>query len=390
MKLWKVFLKSLREQARDLLTLSLSVILAPCFVILYWLFFPSSGSTMYDVLVINNDLAIEMGDGSSFSAGEDLIKALLEVTYADGQPILDINLSDDKYTALAKLEDRKVEVLLIIPETFSETVLAFQEGQEVEPAAVTFMGDLTNPYYPIAAVMANAGLESYVQFITAEERPILVEEIPLGDSEGRTEFEIYVPGMLMFAIVILVFQASMVIAYEVEAGTLKRLIITKVTTFELLGGISSSVIVIGVINFLLAVFTAVALGFTSHGPMWIAILIGVITTVSVIGVGLMVAAFSKTVSQAFIIANFPLVMFMFFTGVAFPVRALPLFTLGNHTYGLYDIFPPTHAVVALNKVMTLGAGLNEVGFELTALVILSVIYFALGVWLFKRNHMKAE
>jgi hypothetical protein len=39
--------------------------------------------------------------------------------------------------------------------------------------------------------------------------------------------------------------------------------------------------------------------------------------------------------------------------------------------------------------MTLGAVLNEVAFELIALVILSILYFALGVWLFKRNQMKA-
>ena len=70
MRLWKVFLKSLREQARDLLTLSLSIVLAPCFVLLYWLFFPSGGSTMYDVMVINADIPIEMGDGSSFSAAK--------------------------------------------------------------------------------------------------------------------------------------------------------------------------------------------------------------------------------------------------------------------------------------------------------------------------------
>jgi ABC-2 type transport system permease protein len=181
----------------------------------------------------------------------------------------------------------------------------------------------------------------------------------------------------------------MVIAYEVESGTLQRLKITKVTTFELLGGISASVIVIGVINLLLAFGTAMALGFHSHGPLWVAILIGVITTISVIGVGLMVAAFSKSVSQAFIIANFPLVFFMFFTGVAFPIPGVALFTLGDHIIGLYDILPPTHAVVALNKVMTLGAGLKEVTFELIALVILSILYFALGVWLFNRNQMKA-
>ncbi|MGD8454858.1 MAG: ABC transporter permease [Anaerolineales bacterium] len=383
MRLWRVFVKSLREQSRDLLTLSLSITLAPVFVFLYWLFFPSGGSTTYDAVVINNDLPI-----AGITAGEDLIAALSEVTYSDGQPILDVHLMEDQTAAETKIKDRKFEVMLVIPEDLSATIHDFQTGVVVEPAAVTFIGDLTNPYYAVAAVMANAGLEGYVQFITGEERPITVEEVPLGDSAGRTEFEIYVPGMLMFSIVILVFEASMVVAYEVESGTLKRLKITKVSTFELLGGISASVILIGVVGLLLAIATALALGFTSHGPLWVAILIGVITTISVIGVGLMIAAFSKTVSQAFIIANFPLVFFMFFTGVVFPIPGVTLFTIAGHPFGLYDFLPPTHAVVALSKVMTLGAGLDEVVFELSALVILSVIYFALGVWLFQRKHMR--
>jgi ABC-2 type transport system permease protein len=66
-----------------------------------------------------------------------------------------------------------------------------------------------------------------------------------------------------------------------------------------------------------------------------------------------------------------------------------LFTLAGHDFGPYDILPPTHAVVALNKVLTLGAGLDEVAFELSALTILSVLYFVIGVLLFKRVHLRS-
>jgi ABC-2 type transport system permease protein len=71
------------------------------------------------------------------------------------------------------------------------------------------------------------------------------------------------------------------------------------------------------------------------------------------------------------------------------VPRVSLFSLGGRTIGLYDILPPTHAVVALNKVLTLGAGLGDVAYELTALLVLSVIYFAAGVWLFQRAHLRA-
>lgn len=43
---------------------------------------------------------------------------------------------------------------------------------------------------------------------------------------------------------------------------------------------------------------------------------------------------------------------------------------------------------ALNKIFTLGAGLGDVAFEMGALVLLSGLYFGLGVWLFQRMHLR--
>ncbi len=141
---------------------------------------------------------------------------------------------------------------------------------------------------------------------------------------------------------------------------------------------------------MLTIATAWALGFRSQGPMWLAIVVGAVTSVSIVGVGLIIASLSRTVTQAFLIANFPLALFMFFSSAVFPVPRVTLFTVAGRAIGLYDILPPTHAVVALNKVLTLGAGLGDVIYELAALLILSVVYFAAGVWLFSRTHLRAD
>jgi ABC-2 type transport system permease protein len=238
-----------------------------------------------------------------------------------------------------------------------------------------------------ASILALSGLETYIQQVTGQTPLIQYSEQPLGDSAARTEFEFYVPGVLVFAIIMLVFMASMAAAHEVEAGTLRRLRLTPMKSFELLGGMSAALILVGVAAELLALVAAVALGFRSQGPFWVAVLIGVITSLSVVGVGLVVACFSRTVTQAFLIANFPLGLFMFFSGAIFPIPKVPLFTIAGHAFGLADILPPTHGVAALNKVFTLGAGFSEVAFELAMLTVLSVMYFALGAWLFQRRQM---
>jgi ABC-2 type transport system permease protein len=139
---------------------------------------------------------------------------------------------------------------------------------------------------------------------------------------------------------------------------------------------------------MLTFLVAMALGFESQGPIWAAIVVGAITAIAVVGVGLIVAAFSKTVSQAFIIANFPLIFFMFFSGAVYPLPRIRFFEVAGRIIGLYDIIPPTHAVVALNKILTLGAGLLEVLYEIISLVLLSALYFAIGIWLFHRRHMR--
>jgi ABC-2 type transport system permease protein len=79
---------------------------------------------------------------------------------------------------------------------------------------------------------------------------------------------------------------------------------------------------------------------------------------------------------------------MFFSGAIYPLPRTALFTLGGHAVAIYDFIPATHAVVALNKVLTLGAGLGQVAYELIALVVLSAVYFAAGVWLFQRRHLR--
>ena len=385
-RLWGIFRKTAREMWRDWLVLSLSIAFAPLFVWAYYLF-TLGGSTTYNVLVINLDQGALSAQGERLEMGEGAIQAMLGVTYANGQPMLKVIRLDDQGQALQKLRDRAAAAFVTLPADFSQIILAMQAGDRSQSIPIAFGGDLTNPYYMTASILALSGLETYIQQATGQQPLIQYLEQPLGSSAARTEFEFYVPGVLVFAIIMLVFMASMAAAREVEGGTLRRLRLTPMKSFELLGGMSAVLILVGVAAELLALLTAVALGFRSQGPLWVAVLVGAVTSLSVVGVGLIVACYSRTVTQAFLIANFPLGLFMFFSGAIFPIPKVSLFSVAGHDFGLADLLPPTHGVAALNKVFTLGAGFREVAFELVMLTILSVIYFVVGAWLFQRRQM---
>ena len=383
MKLLSVFRKSLREQKRDLWVLGLSLAFAPLFVFIYWMMTGASGSTSYGVLVINNDQP--MGE---YRAGEEVLAALRALSYENGAPLLKVSEAVEQEQAETRLRNREAAALVIIPQNFSQTLGAYRDGDTSARADLVFSGDLTNPTYTVAAVMAMTAADNYVREQTQADYPVNLVEIPLGASAARTEFENYVPGLLVLAVVLMVFQAAMTPARDIESGALKRLRLTRLSAFDYLGGTSLWLALVSTLAVGLTFVVAVAFGFRSQGPLWLALLVTILASLSIIGIGLLVACFSKTVAQAFVIANFPLGFLMFLTGAAFPLPRFTLFTLFGRGFSLPDLLPPTHAVVALNKIFTLGAGLGEVTFELAALTVLTLVYFGAGVWLFQRTQMR--
>jgi len=387
LRIWNIFVKCAREQKRDLWLLGLSLAFAPLFVFIYWLMTSTGGSTTYGVLVLNQDRGIVIQKGLIF-AGEELIERMRTFSYENGSPFLKLLVAKNRLEAETKLRNREAAALIIIPADFSNVTQAMKEKQVISPTVLEFIGDLTNPTYTIAAVSVMTVADQYLLEKSGEIRLVTMVESPLGASAARTEFENYMPGLFIFAVVIMIFQAAMMVARECEGGKLIRIRLARISSFELLGGISAWLVIVAILSVVLTYLTALLFGFHSKSPIWLALVITIITCFSIIGIGLIIASFAKTVSHAFVIANFPLGFLMFLTGAVFPLPRSTLFTLFGHAFAMNDILPPTHAVIALNKIFTLGAGLPEVLFEMAALTVLSALYFGVGVVIFHRIHLR--
>ena len=278
MKLFNVFRKCAREQKRDLWVVGLSLAFAPLFVMIYWMMTGATGSTTYSILVINHDQPAALADGTPLSAGLDVEKGLREATYQNGAPFLKVIETTDRAEAETRLRNREAAALVIIPADFSQKLAAFRAGDFSAATNLTFIGDLTNPYYTVAAVMAMTAADSYAQAFTSAPRPVILVEIPLGASAARTEFENYVPGLFVLATILMIFQAAMTPARDIESGVMRRLRLTRLSAFDYLGGTTLWLALISVTSVLLTFATAVAFGFRSQGALWVAILVGVLNS----------------------------------------------------------------------------------------------------------------
>ena len=389
MKFWSVVRKSALEQIRQYWILVLTVSMAPFFVVVYY-FINESSKPHYDILLLNQDQGVETVTGTR-NYGAELIESVGAFQQTRPSLPLTVKLSDDKADAVTQLEGKTADALIILPPTFSQQFHELVHGEEGHgPLTVEFVGDLTYVKYLVSAVWANEIINEIAHKATGIPRPVQIVESGLGVSGQIDEFDLYIPGILILSVIMLMFTATIALVTEVENRTIVRLKLSRLTALEYLSGVSVVQVVIGIISVVLTLAVAILLGFDyAHSP-GLMILIAALTSVSMIAFSLIVAALTKTVNEVLVVGNFPLFLFMFFTGAAFPIQSAPLCTIAGYPVTIQGLMSPTHAIAALNKVMILGLGLRDILPELAALLAITLLYFIIGVWAFRRRHMKVE
>jgi ABC-2 type transport system permease protein len=385
MKLTSVIKKSFKEQIRHFWILVLTISLAPFFVgFYYWV--NEATKPHYDLLILNQDKGVEYLS-EKLNYGQRLLEGAKNYIKSTEIP-LTIKTTDNKAAAIKKVKNKKADALIIIPADFSQQVLDWQKGKAVKSIDLEFIGDLTNINYMVSAIWANEIVNDYVFNTTQKVRPLKIIETSLGISGKIDDFDLYVPGLLIISVIMLMFSATIAIVTEVENKTITRLKLSKVSAFEFLSGVSIIQVLIGIISVLLTLAVAVSLGFDFSGSFWLLILLAVLTSISIIAFSLILAALTKSANEVLIVGNFPLLLFFFFSGAAFPMKARALFTIFGYPVTIQGLMSPSHSIPALKKVMIMNMGLADIIPEIIALVVITIIYFIIGVWAFQRKHMK--
>jgi len=388
MRWYFVFVKGIREQVRDYWILIMIVVMAPLFIFLYFLMV-SPGEVSYDVVLLNQDRGWLL-DGDPVNLGDSLLAALQEMNGEGEMSVLEYTRGEDRETSMEQLRTRAADVLVVIPGNFSVS-LAGETDHPVSPARLELVGDVTSMKYIVGAIWTEEVINSYVLEVTGINLPITWEETTLGHSGDRSEFEMYVPGLLILSIIMIIFSASAAIVREPETRTLERLKISRLRSIEFLGGISLVQIIIALISLVLALLTAISLGYSLiPGSFAFILLIAFLTSLSMISFSLIVAAICRSIKDVAIIGTFPLFLLMFFTGAAFPITGGRLFTISGYDIMLNDILSPTWAVEALNKVLVRGLEARDTIPEMVAIGVLTILYTILGTWAFRARHMKAR
>jgi ABC-2 type transport system permease protein len=304
-----------------------------------------------------------------------LIEALRSECYADGRPVFDVSLVTDPDAAQVALEAREITALVEV-----------SAGAAQRPS-VTVYGDALYGRFYRASVILDEVVQGYADALVGRGTLVQLNEQRYAPAGPENEFDYYAPGMMVFALLMIIPQTAMLVGRELRWGTLRRLRLSGLQAGELLFGISLSQMAVAVVQVLVVFLSALALGYNNHGSLILAIVVGLAISLSAIGLGLIVACFIENDSQAVNFGSTVTMIQVFVSGAFFPLPPLTVFTLLGHPISLFDIFPASHGMLALQQVLNDGAGLGEIGFRLAAIFLLSGIFFVAGVFTFRRLKM---
>jgi len=391
MKPLSVMRKTLRELLRERMTTALMLVFPPLLVAFYYVAFgqTSEGLSKYIyILVLNQDASAAAVEAESLTAGEAFIQVLEDAEY-EGQPLFKVTLVDALSSAEITLREHKASLLIVIPADFSAVLGEFSSRDEQPHAAeITLVGAPESSEYLFARSLLSGYLRYFALQIAGWEESIEVQYHFVPGTGTMSDFDYGVGGAIVFGIAFSTLIAAELMVREFLGGTLRRLRLTRLSAFELLAGVTLALTVVAGIQVPITLGAALLMGFSNHGSLLLIILICLLYNLTAIGLGLLVACFSRTPADATNLASAVLVPLVFLSDALYPMPEMPLFTWGSRLIQLYDFLPTTPAVAAIRQVTVYGKGMGDLVFELTALTLLSVCTFLLGVAVYHRRRMK--
>ena len=189
-----------------------------------------------------------------------------------------------------------------------------------------------------------------------------------------------IPGILSMNMMFsALFGVGFVIVRYRKNGMLKRLKATPITAFEYLSAqIASRMILIVLVTAFVFYGTHFFVDFVMNGSHFNLFLVFALGALSMISLGLIIAARLSSEETAGGLLNLFSWPMMFFSGVWFSLEgATPVMQ------SIAEIFPLTHVTAAARAIMIDGAELIDISYHLTVLTLQSIIFILFGAWFFK-------
>jgi len=420
MKFISVAIKDFKELIRDRRGLFMILLFPMFFMIIFGIVYGNMGQTneTYNLVVVNLDEGAKMPlTNEEVNFGDNLTEIFRDSEYEDSDVKLFnvINASESSANKLIQLKE--ADAMIVIPKNFSQTIVDEMENSIAaqttgttssnnnDTLKLSISGDSSSMGFGVSQVVLIKIIGDYqdnlVANIQSQTSGSSVKPLKLfeGDvesvsgTESFSQFDFLAPGMMLFAILLLATTVAASLTREVEKGTLARLRISKMRSFDMLFGALIPWSIVAAIQVLILLTVALIMGFNWQGGLnsiVLAMFIGVIGGIGSIALGMIIASFAKNDTQAFNLGIMVVVPTSFVVGAFFQLPQVVIGEIMGRSFQIYDILPWTHILNALKSVLIYGNGLSAITYDLAWSAVLTAIIFVIGMGLFSRFRLSPE
>ncbi len=364
MKFLTLAARNFKEIYRDPLALAFLLAFPLLFMLLFGFAVGGTSSPVYNVGVLDRD--------ETELSGRFVNEVLAEV------PSLNVSTFEDAESAAEKLKNGNIRAFVNIPEGFGGEVLKSYQNQSPDI--------VLNLTYDESDVSVSSQIYSTIDAAVREfaevHIPVTINTSHLSVEAEVTQMDFVAPGIIIFGLLILVPTSARLMVKDKEAGYMSRLLTTPTRPWEFISGYSLALVVIAIVQIIIFIMLGVAFGMNIVGNIFLAFLVYFVAGLCSIGIGMVVAALSKSENQAEPLCWLIAMPLAVLSGVWFPQEIMPDFI-----QVLGDIFPFSHAVSASRMIIIRGADFGAVSSSIIFITAWAAGAFMLGIALF-RHKMK--
>lgn len=193
-----------------------------------------------------------------------------------------------------------------------------------------------------------------------------------------------IPGLIA---ILLTFSGTLLTAYAIvrerERGTLEQLMVTPVTSVEMILGKLIPYLVLAFIQLVLVLFFMnVLFRVPIHGSVLLLAGLSLVYLTSLLSLGLMISARARTQIEATQAAQSILLPSIMLSGYIFPLSSLPA-----PLRMLSQVLPATHFVSISRAIIIRGAGIRDLMHQVAALGAISAVLLTASVVIFRRRRV---
>lgn len=276
------------------------------------------------------------------------------------------------------LESGRAVMALVIPRGFAERIAR----GEAAPVQVLLDGSNSNT----AAIARGYALK-----ILGEAEEGWTSRLGLAPRTVQARLRVWYNPTLSFSsfvIISMIGVAGMLVAViypaasivrEKESGTIEQLMVTPISVVQLFAAKTLPTLVLGLLALFPGLLVAKLFGVPIRGSLGALLLLTAIFLVSSISLGVLVAAVTRTLQQALLVAFFALFPLLFLSGTVVPIESMP------YVLQVASLASPLlHYMDAILEIFLKGAGLIQLWPHALALLAIGTVLFTCAIFAFQR------